>query len=174
MNLHAAKEIARQLRLRDLGGVIVNDFIDMRKEKHRRGVERGAPRRDEARPRPHQDPPHQPLRPGRDDPPAHPHQPQAQRLPRVPKLRRGGSGQNGREHGHRGRPPADPRQPAPADQHGRGHRGGRRGRFPQQPQAARNHAASNKTARCPSKSWVSKRPRPNTSSSPAATPTTGK
>jgi len=30
MNLHAAKEIARQLRLRDLGGVIVNDFIDMR------------------------------------------------------------------------------------------------------------------------------------------------
>src|SRR5262245_20781770 len=30
MNLQAAKEIARQLRLRDLGGVIVNDFIDMR------------------------------------------------------------------------------------------------------------------------------------------------
>ena len=28
MNLQAAKEIARQLRLRDLGGVIVNDFID--------------------------------------------------------------------------------------------------------------------------------------------------
>ena len=41
MNLLAAKEIARQLRLRDLGGVIVNDFIDMRKEKHRRGVEHG-------------------------------------------------------------------------------------------------------------------------------------
>ena len=40
MNLHAAKEIARQLRLRDLGGVIVNDFIDMHKERHRRGVER--------------------------------------------------------------------------------------------------------------------------------------
>ena len=30
MNLQAAKEIARQLRLRDLGGVIVNDFIDMK------------------------------------------------------------------------------------------------------------------------------------------------
>ncbi|MGL6196158.1 MAG: Rne/Rng family ribonuclease, partial [Thermoguttaceae bacterium] len=29
MNLRAAKEIARQIRLRDLGGVIVNDFIDM-------------------------------------------------------------------------------------------------------------------------------------------------
>ena len=40
LNLAAAKEIARQLRLRDLGGVIVNDFIDMRKEKHRRGLER--------------------------------------------------------------------------------------------------------------------------------------
>jgi len=40
MNLRAAKEISRQLRLRDLGGVIVNDFIDMRKDKHRRGLER--------------------------------------------------------------------------------------------------------------------------------------
>ena len=52
MNLRAAKEIARQLRLRDLGGVIVNDFIDMRDERHRRGVERAlrdAIRRDRAR-----------------------------------------------------------------------------------------------------------------------------
>ncbi|MBN2474948.1 MAG: Rne/Rng family ribonuclease [Pirellulales bacterium] len=52
MNLLAAKEIARQIRLRDLGGVVVNDFIDMRKEKHRRGVERAlrdAVRRDRAR-----------------------------------------------------------------------------------------------------------------------------
>jgi ribonuclease E len=52
MNLRAAKEIARQLRLRDLGGVIVNDFIDMREERHRRGVERAlreAIRRDRAR-----------------------------------------------------------------------------------------------------------------------------
>jgi ribonuclease E len=52
MNLHAAKEIARQLRLRDLGGVIVNDFIDMRDEKHRRGVEKAlkdAIKRDRAR-----------------------------------------------------------------------------------------------------------------------------
>jgi ribonuclease E len=52
MNLIAAREIARQLRLRDLGGVIVNDFIDMRDEKHRRGVEkalRDAVKRDRAR-----------------------------------------------------------------------------------------------------------------------------
>ena len=40
LNLCAAREIARQLRLRDLGGVIVNDFIDMRSESHRRKVER--------------------------------------------------------------------------------------------------------------------------------------
>ena len=52
MNLRAAKEIARQLRLRDLGGVIVNDFIDMRSETHRRNVEnafRDAMMRDRAR-----------------------------------------------------------------------------------------------------------------------------
>ena len=52
LNVAAAKEIARQLRLRDLGGVVVNDFIDMRREKHRRGVERAlrdAMRRDRAR-----------------------------------------------------------------------------------------------------------------------------
>lgn len=52
MNLHAAREIARQLRLRDLGGVIVNDFIDMKSEVHRRKVEdafREALRRDRAR-----------------------------------------------------------------------------------------------------------------------------
>jgi ribonuclease E len=52
MNLIAAKEIARQLRLRDLGGVIVNDFIDMRKEKYRRSVEKSlheAMKRDRAR-----------------------------------------------------------------------------------------------------------------------------
>ena len=40
INLEAADEIARQLRLRDLGGVIVIDFIDMRLEKNRRDVER--------------------------------------------------------------------------------------------------------------------------------------
>jgi ribonuclease E len=52
MNLRAAAEICRQIRLRDLGGVIVNDFIDMREERHRRGVERAlrdAIRRDRAR-----------------------------------------------------------------------------------------------------------------------------
>ena len=39
-NLEAAEESARQLRLRDLGGLIVIDFIDMRDPKHRSEVER--------------------------------------------------------------------------------------------------------------------------------------
>ena len=39
-DLEAAEEIARQLRLRDLGGLIVIDFIDMRDPKHRAEVER--------------------------------------------------------------------------------------------------------------------------------------
>ena len=39
-NIEAATEIARQLRLRDLGGLIICDFIDMRNAKHRKEVER--------------------------------------------------------------------------------------------------------------------------------------
>lgn len=38
-NLEAAEEVARQLRLRDLGGLIVIDFIDMLAAKHQRQVE---------------------------------------------------------------------------------------------------------------------------------------
>ncbi|MCS7005852.1 MAG: Rne/Rng family ribonuclease [Cytophagales bacterium] len=38
VNLAAAEEIARQLRLRDMGGIIVIDFIDMRKPEHRKAV----------------------------------------------------------------------------------------------------------------------------------------
>jgi len=40
VNLEAATEIPRQLRLRDLGGLIVIDFIDMREQRHAREVER--------------------------------------------------------------------------------------------------------------------------------------
>ncbi|MFC5577956.1 ribonuclease E/G [Lysobacter niabensis] len=38
-NLEAAEEAARQLRLRDLGGLVVIDFIDMASNKHQREVE---------------------------------------------------------------------------------------------------------------------------------------
>jgi len=39
-NMEAAKEVARQLRMRDIGGLMVVDFIDMRSAKHRRNVEK--------------------------------------------------------------------------------------------------------------------------------------
>jgi len=39
-NVEAAQEISRQLRLRDLGGLIVIDFIDMKDRKHRKEVEK--------------------------------------------------------------------------------------------------------------------------------------
>jgi ribonuclease G len=38
VNLEAATELARQLRLRDMGGIIVVDFIDMTEAKHRRDL----------------------------------------------------------------------------------------------------------------------------------------
>ncbi|MHC4264859.1 MAG: Rne/Rng family ribonuclease [Planctomycetota bacterium] len=40
INKEAAVEIARQLRLRDLGGLIVCDFIDMRNNQHRKSIEK--------------------------------------------------------------------------------------------------------------------------------------
>jgi ribonuclease E len=53
-NIEAAAEIARQLRLRDLGGLIICDFIDMRTAGHRKAVEkafRAAVKTDRARSR---------------------------------------------------------------------------------------------------------------------------
>ena len=40
VNLEAAEEIARQLRLRDLGGLIVIDFIDMKDPEHKKELQR--------------------------------------------------------------------------------------------------------------------------------------
>ena len=51
-NLEAAEEVARQMRLRDLGGLVVIDFIDMSSNKHQRDVEnklQNALRHDRAR-----------------------------------------------------------------------------------------------------------------------------
>ena len=86
MNLRAAQEIARQIRLRDLGGVIVNDFIDMRQERHRRGVERAlrdAVKRDRARTKILRT---SPFGLDRNDPAAHSPQPQTQRVHRLSGL----------------------------------------------------------------------------------------
>lgn len=52
INIEAAGEIARQLRLRDLGGLIICDFIDMRNDKHNKELEktfRAAVKADRAR-----------------------------------------------------------------------------------------------------------------------------
>jgi ribonuclease G len=54
INLEAAREVARQLRLRDIGGIIVIDFIDMAIAANRKKVEeefRQAIKRDRSRPR---------------------------------------------------------------------------------------------------------------------------
>jgi hypothetical protein len=69
-NLEAAEEVARQMRLRDLGGLVVIDFIDMESNKHQREVENRLQRRAEARPRPGAARPHLALRPARDVAPA--------------------------------------------------------------------------------------------------------
>ena len=68
-NLEAVKEVVRQLRLRDIGGIIVIDFIDMANPKNRAAVE-DAPAHG-ARARPHEDLRRRDLaaRPGRDDAP---------------------------------------------------------------------------------------------------------
>ena len=115
MNILAAKEIARQIRLRDLGGVIVNDFIDMRKERHRRGVERAlrdAVKRDRARTKILRTSPfgliemtRQRIRPSL----------KRSAYRDCPCCRGTGGGEDARKHGHRGRPAADPGQPAAAD-----------------------------------------------------------
>ena len=52
-NLEAAEEVVRQLRLRDIGGIIVIDFIDMAKRAQPRRGHEGAARL--ARPGPHED-----------------------------------------------------------------------------------------------------------------------
>lgn len=36
VNIESAKEIARQLRLRDMGGIVIVDFVDMQKAEHRK------------------------------------------------------------------------------------------------------------------------------------------
>ena len=144
MNLRAAKEIARQLRLRDLGGVIVNDFIDMRDERHRRGVERAlrdAIQRDRARTKVLR---MSAVRPHRNDPPADPAEPQALGLRGLPPLRRRGRRQDSGEHvdrrhataglgvAPRGHPPRqrDRRHPS--------------GDVPEQPQAQRHRPDRNR------------------------------
>ena len=98
-NLEAADEVARQLRLRDLAGLIVIDFIDMELKKHngdgRAPPEGGA----EERPRAHPGRPHQPFRPDGDEPAAAASVARRDQLHRLPALRRHGPCAVDRERG---------------------------------------------------------------------------
>ncbi len=85
-DMEAADEIPRQLRLRDLGGVIICDFIDLRYERHRRELEDRLHAQFPEGPRQDQGPAHEPVRHHRTDPPAHAAQPQALDLFRLPAL----------------------------------------------------------------------------------------
>ena len=87
-NLEAAEEVARQLRLRDLAGLIVIDFIDMDEKRNNRSVERKLKDCLRAGPRPHPGRPHLAFRPAGNVAPAHPRQ-RAGKLDRaLPAMRR--------------------------------------------------------------------------------------
>ncbi len=108
MNIAAAKEIARQLRLARPGR-----RDRQRLHRHAQGAasprrRAGAARRGAARPRPHEDSAHQPLRPDRNDAAADSPQPEAERLQGLPLLHGHRRGEDGREHGDRGDAAADP------------------------------------------------------------------
>ena len=86
LNLEAAPEVARQIRLRDLGGLLVVDFIDMEDPEHRQALfERFEEEmaRDRARTRAAAD---LRVRPDRDHPPALARQPRAGPDARLPGL----------------------------------------------------------------------------------------
>ena len=80
-NLEAAVEIARQLRLRDVGGIIVVDFIDMERRRQPRRGGAGVPRRPVAGQDPHAGVRDLRAGPVRDDPQAHRRGPARERSP---------------------------------------------------------------------------------------------
>ena len=86
-NLEAADEIARQLRLRDIGGIIVIDFIDMEIRENRHKVVAVVPGRAGPGQDPHAGVRHLRARPGRDDPQAHRRGPADRLRPHLPELR---------------------------------------------------------------------------------------
>ena len=97
-NLEAASEIGRQLRLRDLAGLIVIDFIDMEEGRNDREVEKRLARRGKERPRPGADRQDLAIRPVGNVPPA-PARRRDRRFHRdLPALRRHRSGPLHRIH----------------------------------------------------------------------------
>ena len=103
-NLEAAPEVARQIRLRDLGGLVVVDFIDMEDPGHRQIALRALRGGDGAGPGAHAAPAGLRVRADRDHPAALARQPRARADPRLPGL----LGQRARQDrpDRRARPPA--------------------------------------------------------------------
>ena len=138
-NLEAADEIARQLRLRDLGGLIVIDFIDMESTKNQRDVEvrlKDALRYDRAR-----DPAGQDLAFRADGAVAPAAAPRARRVGvhRLPALPRDRA--HPRHRVDRAAHPAHPAGRGDEGEHRAGHRAGpgRRRHLPAQRKADRGH-----------------------------------
>ena len=89
-NTDAIKEIVRQIRLRDLGGIIVVDFIDMDERKNRQKVMQALEEAMRADRAPVQDSAVQRFRPGGHHPQAGEAEPGAHAVLAVPVLRRRG------------------------------------------------------------------------------------
>ncbi len=126
-NLEAADEVARQLRLRDLAGLIVIDFIDMESRRNNAAGREAAEGRAEGRPRPHPDRLHQPFRPDGDEPAAAAPVAGGDQLHRLPALRRHRAGAHDRDvrAGSAARDRGRGRQaPGRRDRGARGRRGG--------------------------------------------------
>ena len=92
-NLDAIPEIVRQIRLRDLGGIIIIDFIDMDERKNRNKVMAALEEELKKRSRPVQGAAVQRLRPGRHHPQARQAVARAHALHHLRRLRRHGHGQ---------------------------------------------------------------------------------
>ena len=88
-NLEAAQVIARQLRLRNLGGIIIIDFIDMENVEHRDAVLAEFNKALATRPHAAHGERLHAARPGRDDAQAHARVARARAVRAVPDLRAG-------------------------------------------------------------------------------------
>ena len=106
VNVEAAEEVVRQLRLRDIGGIIVIDFIDMARARNRDQVLKTLRKALDADKTKSYVMEVSPLGPGRDDAPERHRRGARDPHPAVPDLRRRGSGGVGGDGGDRGRPPA--------------------------------------------------------------------
>ena len=92
-NLEAVKEIVRQMRLRDLGGIIVIDFIDMEDRRNREKVMAALEDALARRPRSVKDAAVQRVWPDRDHAQAHEASSRTHALPALPLLHRFGHGE---------------------------------------------------------------------------------